>query len=74
MATKQRFKDLELISLVEKRHLGKLIDVFKYLNTFNNVSPRGGFNQDFNERTRNNGKILLVKRLNISVAQHFFRD
>ena len=33
----QRHKDLELISLVQRRFWGQLIEVFKYLNRFNNV-------------------------------------
>ena len=68
----QQLKDLKLISLVQKRLRGQLIEVFKYLNRFNNVSPIGLFDYDFNDRTRNNGKNLIVKGFNISVAQHFF--
>ena len=30
---------------------GQLIEVFKYLNRFNNVSPIGLFDNDFNDRT-----------------------
>ena len=52
----QRFKDLELISLVQRRLRGQLIEVFKYLNRFNNVSPIGLFEKYFNDRTRNNKK------------------
>ena len=37
----QRLKDLKLIILVQRRLRGQLIEVFKYLNTFNNVSPMG---------------------------------
>ena len=68
----QRLKDLKLISLVQRRLRGQLIEVFKYLNRFNNVSPISLFDYDFNDRTRNNGKQLIVKRFNTSVAQHFF--
>ena len=53
----QRFKDLELITLVQRRLQGQLIEAFIYLNRFNNVSPIGLFDNDFNDRTRNNGKI-----------------
>ena len=35
-------------------------------------SSLGLFDYDFNDRTRNNGKKLIVKRFNISVAHHFF--
>ena len=68
----QRLKDLKLISLVQRRLRGQLIEVFKYLNIFNNVSPIGLFDYDFNDRTRNNGIKLVVKRFNTSVAPHFF--
>ena len=46
--------------------------MFKYLNRFNNVCPIGLFDNDFSDRTRNNGKKSIVKRFNTSVAQHFF--
>ena len=68
----QRLKDLELIILLQRRLRGKLIEVFKYLNIFNNVSPIGLFEYDFNDRTRNNGKKIIMKRFNTSVLQHFF--
>ena len=68
----QRRKDLELISLVQRRLRWQLIEVFKYLNRFNNVSPIVLFDYDCNDRTRNNVKKLIVKRFNTSVAHHFF--
>ena len=68
----QRLKDLELISLVQRRLREQLIEVFKYLNRFNNVRPIGPFDYDFNNTTRNNRKKIIVKRFNTSVAQHFF--
>ena len=54
-----RLKDLELISLVQRRLRGQLIEVFKYLNRFNNVSPLGLFDYDFNDRTQNNRKKVM---------------
>ena len=68
----QRLKDLKLIGLVQRRLRGQLNQVFKYLNRFNNVSPVGHFDYGFKDRTRNNGKKIIVKRFNTSVAQHFF--
>ena len=68
----QGIKNLELIGLVQRRLLWQLIEVLKFLNRFNNVSPRGLFDYDFNDRTRNDGNKLIVKRFNTSVAQHFF--
>ena len=52
----QRLKDLDLISLVQRKLRGQLIEVFKYLKRFNNVSPIDLFDYDFNDRTRNNEK------------------
>ena len=68
----QWLKDLKHISLIQRRLWGQLIDVFKYLNRFNNVSPIGLFDYGFNNRSQNNGKKLIVKRFNTSVAHHFF--
>ena len=42
------------------------------IRTFNNVNPIGLFDYDFNDRTWNNWKKLIVKRFDTSVAQHFF--
>ena len=53
---RQRLKDLKLISLIQRRLRGQLIAVFKYLNRFNNVSPIGLFDYDFNDRTGDNEK------------------
>ena len=50
---------LDLISLVQRRLLGQLIEVFKYLNEFTTASTRGLFEYDLNDRTRNNGENLL---------------
>ena len=51
---------------------GQLIDVFKYVNRFNNVSPIGLFDYDFYDRTRNNGKKIIVKQFNTSYITAFF--
>ena len=67
----QRIQYLYLISLVQKRRRGQLIEVFKYLNEFTTACARGLFDRDLNDRTRNNGAKLTVKHLNTSVAQHF---
>ena len=67
----QRIQDLDLISLVQRRVRGELIEVFKYLNRFTTASARGLFDYDLNDRTRNNGAKLIAKHFNTSVAQHF---
>ena len=68
----QRIQDLDLISLIQKRLRGQLMEVFKYLNRFTTASARGVFDYDLNDRTRNNGAKLIVKHFNTSVAQHFY--
>ena len=67
----QRIQDLDLISLVQRRLRGQLIEVFKYLNKFTTASARGLFDYDFNDRTRNNKAKLSVKHFNTSVANTF---
>ena len=67
----QRLKELELISLVQRRLRGQLIEVFKYLNRFNNISPIDLFDYDFNDRTRNNGKNTSEKIEYISSTAFF---
>ena len=68
----QRIQELDLISLVQRRLRGQLIEVFKYLNRFTTASARGLIDYDLNDRTRNNGAKHIVKHFNTSVAQHFF--
>ena len=68
----QRIRELDLISLVQRRLRGQLIEVFKYLNLFTTASARGLFDYDLNDRTRNNGAKLIVKHVNTSVAEHFY--
>ena len=67
----QRIKDHDLITLVQRRLRGQLIEVFKCLNRFTTASARGLFDYDLNDRTRNNGAKLIVKHFKASVAQHF---
>ena len=69
----QRIQELDLISLVQRRLRGQLIEVFKYLNLFTTAIARGLFEYDLNDRTRNNGGKLIVKHFNTLVAQHFYQ-
>ena len=62
----QRIQDLDLISLVQRRLRGQLIELFTA------ASARGLFDYDLNDRTRNIGAKLIVKHFNTSVAQHFY--
>ena len=64
----QWLKDLNLISLEQIRLRGQLNEVFKYLGRFSNARARGLFDRDFNDRTRNNGEKLILKRFNTSIA------
>ena len=68
----QRIQDLDLISLVQRRVQGQLIEVFKYLNRFTTDSARWLFDYDLNNKTRNNTAKLIVKHFKTSVAQHFY--
>ena len=68
----QRIQYLDLISLVQRRLRGQLIEVYKYLNWFTTASARGHFNYDLTDRTINNTAKLIVKDFNSSVAQHFY--
>ena len=68
----QRIQDIYLISFLQRRLQGQLVEVFKYLNEFTTASARGLFDYDLNDRTRNNGAKLCVKHFNTSVAQHFY--
>ena len=65
----QRIQDLDIISLVQIRLQGQLIEVLKYLNRFTTASATGTFN-NINDRTRNNGAKLIVKHFNTSATQH----
>ena len=67
----QRIQELDIISLVQRRLRGQLIEVFKCQNRLTTASSRGLFDYDLNDRTRNNGAKLIVKHFNTSVAQHF---
>ena len=69
----ERIEDLDLISLVQRRLQGQLIEVFKYLNEFTTASARGLFDYELNDRTRNNGAKLIVQHFNTLVAQNFYQ-
>ena len=64
----KRLKDLKLISVLQRRLRRQLIEVFKYLDTLNNVSPICLFDYDYNDRTHNNVERIILKRFNTSVA------
>ena len=66
----QQIQDLDLISPVQRRLRGQLIEVSKYLNRFTTDSARL-FDYDANDRTRNNEVKLIVKYFITSVAEHF---
>ena len=68
----QRIHHLDLISIVQRKLRGQLIEVFKYLNRFTTASARGFFDYDLNNRTRNDLAKLIVKHFITSVVQHFY--
>ena len=55
----QQIQDLYLISFVQRRLQGQLIEVFKYPNVFTTASARVLFDYDLTDRTRNNGAKLM---------------
>ncbi|KAG0420706.1 hypothetical protein EQH57_0047 [Dictyocoela roeselum] len=65
-----RLKELGLITLEQRRLMGQLIETFKHLKVFNNVSPVGLFDRGHNIHTRNNGAKLVEKRFATTIAQH----
>ena len=69
----QRLRDLKFINLVQRRLRDQLLEVFKYLtDEFTRAFPRGLFDYDLNDKTKNNGAKLIVKRFNASVTQYFY--
>jgi hypothetical protein len=72
LSYEDRLKELGLTTLEQRRLRGQLIETFKYLKGFNNVSPVGLFDRDYNVRTRNNGAKLVGKRFATTIAEHFF--
>ena len=55
----QRMQDLDLISIVQRRLWGQLIEVFKYLNEFTTASARGLFDYDLNDEQETTEQNLL---------------
>lgn len=68
----QRLRELDIHSLETRRLRGKLIEVFKILNKFDNIDYRQFFRYDFNEITRSNGQKLCHKRFQTNMAKNFF--
>ena len=57
----QRIHDFELISTVQIRIRGQLIEVFTYLKIFINTMARGLSDYDPNDRAMNNEEKLILK-------------
>ena len=68
----QRLCELDIHSLETRRLRGKLIEVFKILNKFENIDYRQFFRYDFNDVTRSNGHKLCHKRFQTNIAKNFF--
>ena len=67
-----RLSELNLITLEKRRLRGQLIETFKYRKGITAASPDGLFDRDNNNRTRNNGHKLVVKRFNTTIVGNFF--
>src|SRR5215469_15367463 len=73
----QRLKDLDIHSLGTRRLRGRLIEIFKILNKFDNVDYKKFFRYDNNNITRSNDKKLhnLRNRPSVTeVAKNFFTN
>ena len=68
----QRIQYLDLTSLVQRRLLGQLIEVFKYQNRFTTPVQEGSLIMTLMIEQKNNGAKLIVQHFNTSVAQHFY--
>ncbi|KAL7630702.1 UNVERIFIED_CONTAM: hypothetical protein RMT77_019088 [Armadillidium vulgare] len=68
----QRLRELDIHSLETRRLKGKLIEVFKILNKFDNVDYKQYFRYDLNDLTRSNGQKLSHKRFQTNIAKNFF--
>ncbi|KAL7637927.1 UNVERIFIED_CONTAM: hypothetical protein RMT77_011540 [Armadillidium vulgare] len=68
----QRLRELDIHSLETRRLRGKLIEVFKILNKFDNVDYKQYFRYDLNDLTRSNGHKLSHKRFQTNIAKNFF--
>ena len=67
----QLLRELDIHSL-ETRLKGKLLEVFKILNKFDNVDYRQYFLYDFNYLTRSNGHKQFRKRFQTNIPKKFF--
>src|SRR5215469_2944185 len=73
----QRLKDLDIDSLETRRLRGRLIEVFKILNKFDNVDYKKFFQYDNNNITRSNEQKLRNPRNHPSetnLAKNFFTN
>ena len=68
----ERLKDLELITLEQRRLRGQLIETFKYLKGITRATPEGLFDLDANVRTRTNGLKLRTRASRTTVKNKFF--
>ena len=61
-----------MTTLEARRLRGQLLETFKYVTHKNDVKIEGLFDRVQDERSRNNGQKLQVKRFNTTAAKHFF--
>ena len=74
LAYEERLKKLKLFTLEKRRLRGDMIQVFKYLNKFNNVDHSNILQFHTNLRTRNNGRPLQEKRCHTDIGRNFFSN
>jgi len=68
----ERLRMLGLTTLEKRRLKLQLVETYKYLNGYTTANAEGLFQRDHNQRLRNNGRKLVNRRFNTTVAQNFF--
>ena len=72
LSYKQRLTNLNLFSLAYRRRRGDLIQVYRIINSLDNLNVDDFFKLQTSSRTRGHGNKIIKLRLNTSVRQHYF--
>ncbi|KAF2347077.1 hypothetical protein FHG87_022167 [Trinorchestia longiramus] len=72
LSYERRLQQLELISLEQRKLRGQLMETFKYLNGFNDVTLEGFFDRGDKVRVINNGHKLIKITFTTSLVLNFF--
>ena len=72
LSYKQRLTNLNLFSLAYRRRRGDLIQVYRIINSQDNLNVDDFFKLQTYSRTRGHGNKIIKLRFNTSVRQHYF--